>query len=85
MKTKVGWGVVGGRGGMTGGMRREDGARKESGDGAAARVEVGGGAVAFIFSLPHVIFIVNKTHLAFLSEQGLAGEASILAEKQAVG
>lgn len=44
-----------------------------------------GGAVAFIFSLPHVIFIVNKTHLAFLSEQGLAGAASILAQKEAVG
>lgn len=40
---------------------------------------------AFIFSLSHVIFIANKTHLAFLSEQGLAEEASILAEKQAVG
>lgn len=43
------------------------------------------GAAAFIFSLPHVIFIVNKTHLAFLSERGLAGEASILAEKKAAG
>lgn len=36
----------------------------------------GGGAAAFIFSASHVIFIVNKTHLALLSEQGLAGEAS---------
>lgn len=42
-------------------------------------------AAAFIFSVPHVIFIVNKTHLAFLSEQGLAGEASFHTESQAVG
>lgn len=34
------------------------------------------GGWAFIFSLPHVIFIVNKTHLAFLSVQGLAAVAS---------
>lgn len=31
---------------------------------------------AFIFSAPHVIFIVNKAHLAFLSVQGLAADAS---------
>lgn len=31
---------------------------------------------AFIFRAPHVIFIVNKTHLAFLSVQGLAADAS---------
>lgn len=42
----------------------------------------GGGAAAFIFSAPHVIFIVNKTHLAFLSEQGLAGEASFYRERK---
>lgn len=36
---------------------------------------------AFIFSAPHVIFIVNKTHLALLSEQGLAGEASFQRER----
>jgi len=35
-----------------------------------------GEAAAFIFSASHVIFIVNKTHLALLSEQGLAKEAS---------
>lgn len=44
--------------------------------------EPGGGwrlrrAAAFIFSASHVIFIVNKTHLALLSEQGLAQGASI--------
>ena len=44
--------------------------------GGGWRVQGGGGAAAFIFSASHVIFIVNKTHLAFLSEQGLAGEAS---------
>lgn len=43
------------------------------------------GGAAFIFSVPHVIFIVNKTHSAFLSEQGLAGEASFHTESQAVG
>lgn len=42
----------------------------------------GRGAAAFIFSAPHVIFIVNKTHLAFLSEQGLAGEASFHRERE---
>ncbi len=41
-----------------------------------------GGAAAFIFSASHVIFIVNKTHLALLSEQGLAGEASFHGERQ---
>lgn len=35
-----------------------------------------GGYTAFIFSASHVIFIVNKTHLALLSEQGLVREAS---------
>lgn len=34
------------------------------------------GGQAFTFSAPHVIFIVNKTHLAFLSVQGLATDAS---------
>lgn len=61
-----------------GGVERERRAGRRRGYGL-------GGAVAFIFSLPHVIFIVNKTHLAFLSEQGLAGAASILAQKEAVG
>lgn len=42
----------------------------------------GGGGAAFIFSAPHIIFIVNKTHLAFLSEQGLAGEASFHRERE---
>lgn len=41
----------------------------------------GVGLAAFIFSVPHVIFIVNKTHLALLSEQGLAGDASIPKKK----
>lgn len=45
----------------------------------------GGGCAAFIFSAPHVIFIVNKTHLAFLSEQGLAGEARFHRGRRAVG
>lgn len=66
--------------------RNETGGWSKKGEqGRGGGKGTGGGAVAFIFSLPHVIFIVNKTHLAFLSEQGLAGEASILAEKQAVG
>lgn len=43
-----------------------------------------GGAAAFIFSASHVIFIVNKTHLALLSEQGLAREASFYRERQLV-
>lgn len=46
--------------------------------GKDGRVEWGG---AFIFSAPHVIFIVNKTHLAFLSMQGLAAEASLHRER----
>lgn len=41
-------------------------------------------AAAFIFSASHVIFIVNKTHLALLSEQGLAREASFHRERQLV-
>lgn len=48
---------------------------------------VGGGvgvATAFIFSASHVIFIVNKTHLALLSEQGLAKEASFHRERNTV-
>lgn len=46
--------------------------------GQDGRVEWGG---AFHFSAPHVIFIVNKTHLAFLSMQGLAAEASLHKER----
>lgn len=45
----------------------------------------GGGVAAFIFSASHVIFIVNKTHLALLSEQGLAEEASIHRNRRLVG
>lgn len=52
-----------------GGASEENGCRMGEGGGAAA-------AAAFIFSASHVIFIVNKTHLALLSEQGLAREAS---------
>lgn len=47
--------------------------------GQDGRLEWGG---AFIFSGPHVIFIVNKTHLAFLSMQGLAAEASLRRERR---
>lgn len=47
--------------------------------GQDGRVVWGG---AFIFSAPHVIFIVNKTDLAFLSMQGLAAEASLLRERR---
>lgn len=49
---------------------------------AGRRVE---GAEAFIFSASHVIFIVNKTHLALLSEQGLAGKASFHRETRRAG
>lgn len=41
-------------------------------------------AAAFIFSASHVIFIVNKTYLALLSEQGLARGASIHRERRLV-
>lgn len=44
----------------------------------------GGGGAAFIFSASHVIFIVNKTHLALQSEEGLAIEASFHRERQLV-
>lgn len=33
------------------------------------------------FSASHVIFIVNNTHLAFLSEQGLVRDASFHGEE----
>ena len=50
----------------------EMGGWSEQGEGWRVR---GGAAAAFIFSASHVIFIVNKTHLALLSEQGLAGRS----------
>lgn len=60
----------------------EMGGWSEQGEGWRVCVGGGVGAAAFIFSAPHVIFIVNKTHLAFLSEQGLAGEASFYRERK---
>lgn len=57
----------------------EMGGWREQGEGWRLR-----GAAAFIFSASHVIFIVNKTHLALLSEQGLARGASFHRERQLV-
>lgn len=58
--------------------------RKER-EGGVCSEKVGGvGVQAFIFSASHVIFIVNKTHLALLSEQGLAEEASFYRNRRLV-